>query len=169
MHLNKNGEIEMVFGVGLLVGLVIMYCIMKAVYVKKMLSMQSEIIKNMQISQLLSNWIQMYQMKKNMVPYIADRGYKNIAIYGMGVLGQRLYDELEESDITVKYAIDRNAINIKDLVDVKHPSEEMEPVDAIIVSSLYYFEEIKNTLESRVECPIISIKDCLAPEYRTMA
>ena len=38
--------------------------------------------------------------------------YKEIAIYGMSYLGERLADELAGSDITVKYAIDRNADNI---------------------------------------------------------
>lgn len=155
----------MFFCIGLLIGLVVMYCFMKRLYDKKLQYKQIEIIKNVQISQFLNNWLQMYQMKKNMVPYILDMGYKSIAIYGMGILGQRLYDELEESDIKVKYAIDRNAANIRDLVDVKHPSEELEPVDAVIVTSLYYFDEIKSDMESKMKCPVISLMDCLAPEY----
>lgn len=155
----------MFFCIGLLIGLVVMYCFMKRLYDKKLQYKQIEIIKNVQISQFLNNWLQMYQMKKNMVPYILDMGYKSIAIYGMGILGQRLYDELEESNITVKYAIDRNAANIRDLVDVKHPSEELEPVDAVIVTSLYYFDEIKSDMESKMKCPVISLMDCLAPEY----
>lgn len=155
----------MFFCIGLLIGLVVMYCFMKRLYDKKLQYKQIEIIKNVQISQFLNNWLQMYQMKKNMVPYILDMGYKSIAIYGMGILGQRLYDELEESDIIVKYAIDRNAANIRDLVDVKHPSEELEPVEAVIVTSLYYVDEIKRDMESKMECPVISLMDCLAPEY----
>lgn len=155
----------MIFSIGLLIGLATMYYFMKSVYDKKLRDKQSEIEKHMQISLFLNNWLQMYQMKKNMVPYIWDMGYKSIAIYGMGILGQRLYDELEESRITVKYAIDRNAANIRDLVDVKHPSEELETVDAVIVTSLYYFDEIKRDMESKMECPVISLMDCLAPEY----
>lgn len=155
----------MFFCVGLLCGMVVMYCIMKSKYNKKVQNIQMENAKNIQILQFLNNWLQMYQMKKNMVPYIKYMGYKSIAIYGMGILGQRLYDELEECDILVKYAIDRNAANIRDLVDVKHPSEELESVDAIIVTSLFYFEEIKREMENKMECPIISLTECLAPEY----
>ena len=155
----------MFFCIGLIIGLVVMYCFMKRQYDKKIQYKQIEIVKNVQISHFLNNWLQMYQMKKNMVPYIEYMGYKSIAIYGMGILGQRLYDELEESDIIVKYAIDQNAANIRDLVDVKHPSEELETVDAVIVTSLYYFDEIKRDMESKMECPVISLMDCLAPEY----
>ena len=115
--------------------------------------------------QFLNNWLQMYQMGKTMVPYIVDKGYKEVAIYGMGILGQRLCDEFEDSEVMVKYAIDQNAANIQDIVEVKHPSETLENVDAIIVTSLYYFNEIKQMMEKKMDCPIISIYDCLAPEY----
>lgn len=155
----------MFFFIGVLCGLIVMYCFMKSVYEKKLQNKQVEIEKNIQISQFLNNWLQMYQMKKTMIPYIMYMGYTNIAIYGMGILGQRLYDELEGSSITVKYAIDRNAANIKDLVDVKHPSEELEDVDAVIVTSLYYFDEIKRDMDSKMGCPVISVMDCLAPEH----
>jgi len=125
--------------------------------------------KNVQILTFLNNWLIMYQMKKNMIPYIEDMGYKKIAIYGMGILGKRLYDELEDSTITVLYAIDQNAENIRDLVDVKHPSDELEEVDAVIVTSLHYYDEIKQNMSKKLQCPIISIQDCLAPEFSKIA
>ena len=96
-------------------------------------------------------------------------GYKKIAIYGMGILGQCLYDELEESSVDIVYAIDRNAAYIQDLLDIKHPSEILEEVDAVIVTSLYYYEEIKQTMEKKMNCPIISISECLAPEFSKLA
>jgi len=139
-------------------------------YNKKQISREKrEKEKNVQILTFLNSWLIMYQMDKNMIPYIEDMGYEKIAIYGMGILGQRLYDELENTSILVRYAIDQNAANIRDLVEIKHPSDELEEVDAVIVTSLYYYDEIKQNLSKKLQCPIISIKDCLAPEFSKLA
>lgn len=136
---------------------------------KELKKIKIENTKNIQILTFLNNWLIMYQMKKNMVPYIEYMNYKNIAIYGMGVLGQRLYDELEGTSVNVAYAIDQNAVNIRDLVDIKCPSDVLEEVDAVIVTSLYYYEEIKQAMKKKMNCPVISISDCLAPEFSKLA
>lgn len=149
----------------LIIGILIGSSIMNYYAQKKISKQKTENVKSFQILTFLNNWLIMHQMNKNMSPYIEDMGYKEIAIYGMGILGQRLYDELEDTSVLVKYAIDQNAANISDLTDVKHPSDELEEVDAVIVTSLYYYDEIKQTMSKKLQCPIISIKDCLAPEF----
>ena len=39
--------------------------------------------------------------------------------------------------------------------------DELESVDAIIVTPIYYFEEIEGKLVEKVDCPIISIEDIM--------
>lgn len=106
-------------------------------------------------------WLRVRQEGKTLVEYFKKQGYKTVAIYGMKELGERLYDELQGSDITVKYVIDKNADEIYADVDVITPDEELEPVDVIVVTALYFFDEIEEMLSDKVDYPIISLEDIL--------
>ena len=77
----------------------------------------------------------------------------------MKELGERLYDELRDSEVEVKYIIDKNADAIYADIDVLTPEDELEEVDAIVVTAIHYFDEIEEMLEQKVDCPILSLED----------
>lgn len=106
-------------------------------------------------------WLQMRQEGKTLVEYFEKHNYKKVAIYGMKELGERLLDELKDSDITVCYAIDKNADHIYTDVDILTPDDKLEPVDAIVVTAIYYFDEISEDLSEKMDCPIVSLEDIL--------
>ena len=106
-------------------------------------------------------WLRVRQEGKTLVEYFEKNGYKTVAIYGMKELGERLYDELEGSDIKVKYIIDKNADQIYADVNVITPDEKLEPVDVIVVTAIYYFDEIEEMLSEKVDYPIVSLEDIL--------
>ena len=106
-------------------------------------------------------WLRIRQEGKTLIEYFKRNDYKTVAIYGMKELGEHLYDELNGSDITVRYAIDKNADSIYADVDVVTPDDELEPVDVIVVTAIYYFDEIEENLSGKVDCPIISLEDIL--------
>ena len=106
-------------------------------------------------------WLKIHQEGKTLVDYFKRNNYKTIAIYGMKELGERLVDELKSSDIKVCYAIDKKADQIYADVNVLMPDEELEPVDVIVVTAIYYFDEIEAMLSSKVEYPIVSLEDIL--------
>lgn len=108
---------------------------------------------------LLIQWLSIRQEGKSLVSYFEQNGYKKIAIYGMKELGERLYDELKDSEIEVKYIIDKNADAIYADVDVVTPDDQLEEVDAITVTAIHYFDEIEEMLEQKVDCPVISLED----------
>lgn len=121
---------------------------------------KSETLKKMgEFYDLLVRWLSLKQEGKSLETYFIQKGYKNIAIYGMKELGERLYDELENSDVKIQYVIDKNAEAIYSVVDVITPDEPFEAVDAIVVTAIHYFEEIQAMLELKTECPIISLSD----------
>ena len=93
--------------------------------------------------------------------YFEKNNYKTVAIYGMKELGERLYDELKDSDVAVKYFIDKNAGELYADVDILTPDDELEPVDAIVVTATYYFDDIEETLGEKVEYPIVSLEDII--------
>jgi len=108
---------------------------------------------------MLNQWLLLKQQGKSLTKYFEDKGYKSIAIYGMGEMGNRLYDELLGTDIVVKYAIDKNAANTYSELTVCELEDELETVDAIIVTAIFAFEEIEASVNGVVNYPVISLED----------
>lgn len=115
--------------------------------------------KHLVLMQILNQWLIDRQEGKSLVKFFEDNEYRSVAIYGMSYLGERLADELENSGIEVRYAIDKNAGNIYAGIDVKRPDDNLPEVDAIIVTPVFFFDEIEEDLEDKVDYPIISLED----------
>ena len=79
----------------------------------------------------------------------------------MSYAGETFADELQGSDVKIKYGIDKKADTIYAEFDVISPDEELEEVDAIVVTSITFFDEIEELLSKKVDCPIISLEDIL--------
>ncbi len=108
---------------------------------------------------MLNQWLILKQEGKTLEKYFLDNGYKTIAIYGMGEMGNRLYDELKGTSVEVKYAIDKNAASTYSELTVIDPDDDYEPVDAVIVSAIFAFDEIEEQLSGKLDCPIVSLED----------
>lgn len=117
--------------------------------------------KHLSIVKVFNQWMIIKHKNKSVADYLIGQGYKNIAIYGMSFLGERLLEELQESNIQVKYAIDKSAGSISANIRVISPDQTFDEVDAIVVSSSYYFDDIYKTLSQKVEVPIINLEDVL--------
>lgn len=110
---------------------------------------------------LMSQWVKVKQSGKGIADYLEKNNYKKIAIYGMGNVGEILINELYGSSIEIIYGIDRNADDIYAECKVVKPDEKLEQVDAVIVTSITYFDEIVNDLCTKLDCPILSIENIL--------
>ena len=80
-------------------------------------------------------------------------------------MGQRLYDELKGSQVKVRYAIDRNPNKDNWEIPVVHPDDVVEPVDAIVITPIFDFLEIKAKLAEKLDCPMILIEEMLFYKY----
>ena len=108
---------------------------------------------------VLNQWLCLNQSKRSIVKYFKDNGYSNIAIYGMGEMGNRLCDELKNSEITVKYGIDKAASSTYSEIDVYEMDDELEPVDVVVVSAIFIFDEVEEELSEKLGCPVVSLED----------
>lgn len=117
--------------------------------------------KHLALFLMMNRWVEVKQDGKNLINYFHGKGYKSIAIYGMSYAGERLLHELKGSDIEVKCGIDQKADEIYTEVDMITPDDEIPQVDAVIVTSIYFFDEIKEKLEGVVDSPVISLEDVL--------
>ena len=109
---------------------------------------------------ILLQWVHMHNEGKKIGAYLKKCGYHTVAIYGMKELGEELLYELKDSEVEVKYAIDRNADELcSDACHVYRPEEELEPVDAVIVTAVHWYDDIERDMKKRVSCPILSLED----------
>lgn len=110
---------------------------------------------------LLIAWVEAKQDSKDISDYFIRNDIKTIAVYGMRELGERLVRELEETDVKVKYIIDKNASSITSALPVYTPDDDLESVDAVVVTAIYYYEDIVESLSQKVDCQIISLEDVI--------
>ena len=111
------------------------------------------------LSVMQTRWLWLLQNGKTVADYCNNNGYRRVAIYGMSEIGYALLDELKSGGVEIPYCIDRNADSIFAKVDVKRPDEVPDEADVVIVAVIQYYDSVKNTLEKRVTCPIVSLAD----------
>lgn len=117
--------------------------------------------KHLELFLMMNQWVRLKQDGKNLKDYFEKNNYKSIAIYGMSYAGETLINELKGSGICVKYGIDKNADNLFVDVDMVTMEDELQEVDAVVVTAITYFDEIAEMLEKRFGCPILSLEDIL--------
>lgn len=79
----------------------------------------------------------------------------------MSYAGERLLEELKGSRITVKYGIDKRSDEIYEDIELFSPDDDLEDVDAVVVTAIAYFEEIRDRLSVKMDCPVISLEDAI--------
>lgn len=117
--------------------------------------------KHLALYLMMNQWVKVKQENKSIAAYLEKNGYHEIAIYGMNYAGETLINELADSNICIKYGIDKNADKMYSEIDIISPDAELPKVDAVIVTAITFFEEIEEMLSEKMECPIVSLEDIL--------
>lgn len=111
---------------------------------------------------LFEHWIEVKNRGSNAADYFRKNNFKEIAVYGMGRPGCLLCNELKDaSDVKVKYAIDKNISARKHIVDLRKLTDDVIPVDAVVVTPVTAFDSIKAELEKKFDCPVISLESVI--------
>lgn len=110
---------------------------------------------------VLKRWFELKQQNRSIIVFFQEGGYKRIAIYGMSDLGIFLYQELADTEVEISYGIDRRADKLDVEIPILTVEEELPAVDAIIVTAVYFFDQINGMLKDRVDCPVISLEEIL--------
>lgn len=126
---------------------------------KVMCEAEEENIKFHEFYAILLQWVHKRNQGKTLASYLKKCGYETVAIYGMKELGEELLYELKDSEVEVRYAIDKNADNLHVETDVYRPDEELAPVDAVIVTAVRWFDDIEKDIKAKLGCPVLSLED----------
>lgn len=117
--------------------------------------------KHLALFQMMNQWVRVKQEGKNLSEYFEKNNYKKIAIYGMSYAGETLVEELKGTKTEVVYGIDRNADSIYSDVDIVSLEDNLEEVDAVVVTAITFFDELEEKILKKVNCPILSLEDIL--------
>ena len=111
--------------------------------------------------QMMNKWVKVKQEGKNLADYFETNDYKKIAIYGMSYAGETLVDEFKDTEIKVAYGIDKKADSLYSDVGICSIEDNLEEVDAVVVTAITFFDEIEENLSEKLDCPILSLEDIL--------
>lgn len=128
---------------------------------KKTIEQKENSDKHLALYLMMNQWVKVKQAGKSIPDFLLEKGYSKIAIYGMNYVGETLYDELRDSGIEVVYAIDRNADSIFSEINIVTPDSELDQVDAIIVTPIFFYDEIEEMLSNKIDADILCMEDIL--------
>ena len=117
--------------------------------------------KYREMTDVLSLWMEFIERGNSLAKKLKDAGIEKIAIYGIGYLGKRVFAQLQDSDIEILYIVDQNSGSMYCNIPVISLSKDIEQVDAIIVTPVYYHYTIKKNIENVVSYRILSIDDII--------
>lgn len=113
---------------------------------------------------VMKKWVEKENICSKIENYLCDLKFSRIVIYGMGVVGNRLYNFFKLSNnIEVVYGLDKNAKNIKTNLKIYSLEEHLDKnVDVIVITNIYDCGSIYKELKKiYTETRIISLEEIL--------
>ncbi len=144
-----------------LTGAIVGICIFRKRMLIRLKKIQALSDKHLSLFLMMTQWVKIRQKNKILTEYFERKGYRNIAVYGISYAGEALIEELKNTDINIIYGIDKKAEAIYTKIDVISSDDTFPKVDAVVVTAITFFDEIKMELSKKLECPIISLEEIL--------
>lgn len=118
--------------------------------------------KDKKYCRLFDNWMTLNERGETFERFFKEREIKDIAVYGYGSIGRHFVAQLSHSDIGIKYVIDKNKDSIiTGDIPCYRLSDDMPKVDAIVITPICEYSEIRNTLKRVTSAEIISMEDII--------
>lgn len=111
---------------------------------------------------VLTRWVEFKIKGYHLAEILAEKEYYKIAVYGYAELGKLLCQELMNTKIDVIYVLDKKGKQIRENnLPVYVPQKGLPKADAVIVTAVYYFDDIRNALSEMGFENVISLRTLL--------
>lgn len=131
----------------------------KRVLKNMLLENQTYSKKHFAMFRVMNEWFKKKQQGKHIKSFFIKNGYRKIAIYGMGDMGERLYDELCGTEIEVAYGIEQCKRGQYKELQILSLEDDLDQVDSVVVTAIYYFVEISEKIKYIPYNRILSLED----------
>lgn len=112
---------------------------------------------------LICQWVKLKNRGISLMEFFQDRGIRSIAIYGMGEIGQLMYDELTmENETLIRYAIDQSGKRYVESLPTYCLDKNLPKVDAIIITPVLITDQLEEKIyETLGECVTFVFEELL--------
>lgn len=117
--------------------------------------------KHLELFLLMIEWMKVKREGKHIEDYFIKEQFQTVAIYGMSYVGECLAEELKDSHVEVRYAIDQKRKGDYQGIRIINSLEELQGVDVIIVTAVSYFDEIQSQIMEKTGISVVSLTDIL--------
>lgn len=145
--------------IGIVFGIVLSYRILEKRYKKKYKEIMRLSDKHLEMFLVMDRWFQNELSGKKIATYLKENNFYNITIYGMGYIGMSLFDYLTKEGFEINNLIDQKKNKSVNGIRIRTINEEYVSTDVIIVTAIYYFEELEDKLKEKFREPILSFAD----------
>lgn len=123
---------------------------------------ETAVLKFKEYYELLDQWMMNREQGMHTGNYFIKNGYKTVAIYGMGPMGNHLYKELMDSkEVDIVYAIDKKGISVFSELCVKKLTDELPSVDVVVITVLNSYSSIVSILEEKMYSSMVSLEEVI--------
>ncbi len=110
----------------------------------------------------VNSWLTIKEQGKSVGEWLRRQGIYVVAIYGRGYLGQHLVKDLVSSNVEIRYIVEKNVGKRHPQYEVYGVSNNLPPVDAIIVTPVGRYDAIRRDIRRFVDYRTISLEYILA-------
>lgn len=110
---------------------------------------------------IYDDWMKQQEEGRYIHEYLKCIGVENVAVYGDGYIGKRLYYSLKKNGVEVRHFIDKNAAYLEEEIPVYVPQKGLPSVDLIIISLVEAEMAVKRELAGMMKTRICSISELL--------
>lgn len=112
------------------------------------------------MAEIYDTWLAVCEGTSPVVLVLKHMGCRTVAIYGMGKMGLRLYQEIG-AEIEVKCFIDRNAAYLRADIPIYTLEDDIPQVDLVIIALADRENKILADVSSRLRVPVKGIENIL--------
>lgn len=107
-------------------------------------------------------WLHFLYTGGKVETYFQGHGYGKIMIYGNGYIGKRLLEALLQTNVKVAAVMDKNTSGGSGLVI--GTGDNIPEVDCIVITPVFFYDEIYSMLREKTDIPIVSINDVIGAD-----
>lgn len=116
--------------------------------------------RNFSNMMLFNDWLEFLYSGGKIEQYFYNQGYKRIMIYGNGYIGKRLRQALDQTDIEIVAIMDK-VVPADEKELVIGIDSVIPDIDCVIVTPVFFYDEISAMLKEKTNVPIVSIQSVI--------
>lgn len=131
---------------------------------RKMIGRRNEQLNTAnKVKDIFDRWLTLKEQGISFERYLQDNDVKKVGIYGLGLMGNHLYEDLIKTSYKDSIiGIDKSEIHDNYKMNIKKPDENLEGVDIIIVTVSSGYNAVENELRKHYSGKIVSLENMLS-------